>query len=83
MALPMPHPWIYGSKHLPHPFGHNNIICCSIMLSDVMHCAEACITALQLLQYYSYYSITVITVLQLFIFRKFNQGTIADIQGTP
>ena len=59
------------------------------MLSDVMHCAEACITALQLLQYYSYYSITVITVLQLlqllqlFIFRKFNQGTIADIQGTP
>ena len=49
----------------PIPLGHNNIICCSIILSDVMHCAEACITALQLLQYYSYYSITVITVLQL------------------
>ena len=41
------------------PLGHNNIICCSIMLSDVMHCAEACITVitvLQLLQYYSYSS---------------------------
>ena len=40
----------------PIPLGHNNIICCSIMLSDVMHCAEACITVLQLLQYYSYSS---------------------------
>ena len=39
------------------PLGHNNnITCCSIMLSDVMHCAEACITVLQLLQYYSYSS---------------------------